>query len=138
MNMDGVTLADIEHELAYLNLKPGGVSNKNRTALYKTAIVVPYKDRLKNLQLFLRNIHPFLDKQNIFYAIYVVEPVEGVRFNKGVLMNVGFLKAFKDEQWDCVIFHDVDLLPENEKNLYMCDQRAPKAFAIAVSSFLYE
>ena len=37
-------------------------------------------------------------------------------------MNVGFLEALKLDGFDCFIFHDVDLLPENDKNLYLCDE----------------
>ena len=35
-------------------------------------------------------------------------------------MNIGFMEAMKLEQFDCVIFHDVDLLPQNDRNMYTC------------------
>lgn len=130
-------MSSIEQELSHLNLSLGGVPNKNKTNLYKTAIIVPYRDRLKNLQLFMRNIHPFLDKQNIYYGIYVIEPVDSLKFNRGSLINIGYREASKDEYWDCFIFHDVDLLPENQLNLYTCDEKVPKQLAVAMSSFRY-
>lgn len=137
MNIEGFSFGDIEKELKHLDLKKGGLSKKDKSTLTKIAIIVPYRDRLKNLELFLRNIHPFLNKQNVYYGIYIIEPVENLKFNKGILMNSGFLEASKDENWDCFIFHDVDLLPENEQNLYTCDNTNPKLLAVAISAYGY-
>ena len=44
-------------------------------------------------------------------------------FNRAKLLNVGFLEAMKDVAWDCVILHDVDLIPEDDRNLYLCGQQ---------------
>ena len=33
-----------------------------------------------------------------------------------------FREAEKDFPWSCVIFHDVDLLPQNETNTYRCSK----------------
>ena len=38
-----------------------------------------------------------------------------------MLRNIGYVEALKLEVFDCFVFHDVDLIPENDKNLYMCD-----------------
>ena len=46
---------------------------------------------------------------------------DGLLFNRGLLINVGFVEAMADkEDWDCIIFHDVDLLPEIPINAYEC------------------
>ena len=39
-----------------------------------------------------------------------------------MLFNIGFKMAMEmsDNYWDCFIFHDVDLLPEDDRNLYSC------------------
>ena len=37
-----------------------------------------------------------------------------------MLFNVGFREALKDAGWTCLAFHDVDQLPENDKNTYSC------------------
>ena len=37
-----------------------------------------------------------------------------------MLMNVGFTEALKVHEFDCVIFHDVDHLPEDTRNDYSC------------------
>lgn len=57
-------------------------------------------------------------------------------FNRAKLMNVGFREAMKKEDWDCLIFHDVDLIPEDDRNSYTCDSN-PKHAAIAMDKFGY-
>ncbi|TKS82402.1 Beta-1,4-galactosyltransferase 3 [Collichthys lucidus] len=53
------------------------------------------------------------------------------------LMNVGFREAMKEEDWDCLFFHDVDLIPEDDRNTYICDSN-PKHAAIAMDKFGYK
>ena len=89
-------------------LKNGGESApKSCKSRHRVALIVPYRDREINLLVFLRNIHPFLVKQQIHYGIYLIEPIANITFNRGLLMNIGFLEALKlsNDQWDCFIFH---------------------------------
>lgn len=58
------------------------------------------------------------------------------KFNRAKLLNVGYLEALKEENWDCFIFHDVDLVPENDFNIYMCD-RQPKHLVVGRNSTGY-
>ena len=37
-----------------------------------------------------------------------------------MLLNVGFVEALKLYNYDCFIFHDVDHIPENDRNYYGC------------------
>lgn len=39
------------------------------------AVVVPYRERDLHLRAFLSHIHPFLQKQQLNYTIYIVEQV---------------------------------------------------------------
>ena len=41
-------------------------------------------------------------------------------FNKAMLMNAGYSVAKQLRKFDCVIFHDVDLLPVDDRNFYTC------------------
>lgn len=141
MNIEGISFGEIESDLKSLRLQKGGIGNaknKNVEGIPKIAIIVPYRDRLRNLKLFLRNIHPFLSKQPIYYGIFIVEPLGNLTFNKGIAMNAGFVESLKvEQQWDCFIFHDVDLLPESELNIYGCDKNQPRLLAVAISAYGY-
>lgn len=52
-------------------------------------------------------------------------------------MNVGFLEVQKLDRYDCLVFQDADLLPESDKNLYMCDQHA-RHLASAINEMRYQ
>lgn len=54
-------------------------------------------------------------------------------FNRAKLLNVGYVEARKDREYDCYVFHDVDLLPLSIYNLYRCD-RHPKHLSAVVDS----
>lgn len=58
-------------------------------------------------------------------------------FNRAKLMNAGFREAMREDDWDCLFFHDVDLIPEDDRNSYTCDSN-PKHAAIAMDKFGYK
>ncbi|CAF3383009.1 unnamed protein product [Rotaria sp. Silwood1] len=75
----------------------------------------------KNLKTLLYNLLPFLQRQKIFhYKIFIIEQQTLGAFNKGRLYNIAFYHLMKTYKPTCVIFHDVDLIPENDQNLYSC------------------
>ena len=85
------------------------------------ALIVPFKDRKSQLSIFLPYMHHFLQRQQINYTILVVDQLSQSKFNRAKLLNIGFkqiLKMFPD--CSCFIFHDVDLIPITDENLYIC------------------
>ena len=52
-------------------------------------------------------------------------------------MNVGFREAMKADDFSCVIFHDVDLIPEDARNDYGCPS-SPRHMSTAVSRMNYK
>lgn len=109
---------------------------KDCKARSKVAIIIPYRDREDNLKVFLNNMHPILQRQQIDYGIYVIEQYGNYKFNRAKLMNVGFLEAMKQYDYECFIFHDVDLIPEDDRNLYTCPEM-PRHMSVAVDKFSY-
>ncbi|EPY82460.1 beta-1,4-galactosyltransferase 3-like protein [Camelus ferus] len=102
-----------------------------------TAVVVPYCGQGWQLQQLLFHLHPFLQRQQLHYAVYMVNQVNNSPFNWGKLCNVGFWEAMQEEDWDCVFFHDVNLLPEDDRNRYVCDV-FPAHVSVAIDKFNYK
>ncbi|XP_067122871.1 beta-1,4-N-acetylgalactosaminyltransferase bre-4-like [Centruroides vittatus] len=127
-----------ELETMFSNLKPGGrYWPEDCTALHKVAIIIPYRDRAKHLRIFLHNIHPILQRQLVDYGIYIIEEARKTKFNRAMLMNIGFVEALKQYNYQCFIFHDVDLIPEDDRNLYTCPQQ-PRHMSVAVDTMDYK
>ena len=91
------------------------------------AIIVPFRDlhveqkRSQHLKQFIPHMIHFLgklQKQNKLsdYHIYIIDQSDDQRkFNRGKLLNIGFDYAKKHNQnHDVFIFHDVDLLPQDD------------------------
>lgn len=101
-------------------------------ARQRVAIIVPCRNRDGHIPIFLKNIHPFLMRQQIEYQIYIIFQTDRFRFNRGALFNVGYNEAMKERNWDCVIFHDIDTIPTNDDNLYKCPVENPIHLAAEV------
>ena len=57
-------------------------------------------------------------------------------FNKASMMNIGFLEAMTFGLYDCVIFHDVDMMLEDDRHLYRCSD-AVRHMGANVNKFGY-
>lgn len=66
-------------------------------------IIVPYRDREEHLRQFIPHMRAYLPDAKIV----VVEQADEKPFNRGKLINVGFLEL----QPDFICAHDVDMLP---------------------------
>lgn len=86
---------------------------------FSTAIVVPYRNRAEQLNIFLTYMHNFLYRQNIHYRIFIIEQFDNKLFNRAKLLNIG-AKVALEFGFPCLILHDVDLLPLTRGNLYAC------------------
>nr|XP_027229655.1 beta-1,4-galactosyltransferase 2-like [Penaeus vannamei] len=126
---------------------------------WKIAIIVPFRDRQSQVGPFLYHMHKFLQRQQLNYTIYIVEQ-EGKKmlqksfvftsmelallvalvgtdlFNRARLLNVGYLQALTDGPFDCYAFHDIDMLPEDDRHLYHCSPQ-PRHLAVAASNQNY-
>ncbi|CAF1114939.1 unnamed protein product [Adineta steineri] len=130
--------ADVEQNLK--NVQTGGIYTPDDCiSRQKLAIIIPFRNRETQLKILLRHLHPFLQRQKRAYRIFVVEQFGNGTFNKGLIMNVAFNQASKSTTpiFDCFIFHDVDLIPENDFNVYECDKRGPRHLAPAVDELRY-
>ncbi|XGW05308.1 hypothetical protein V3C99_016016 [Haemonchus contortus] len=135
--MEEIPLKQLEGKFKYL--KPGGhYIPDGCKPLNRVAIIIPFRDRESHLHILLNNMHPFLIEQMLDYLIIVVEQVANQTFNRAKLLNVGYVEANKMYDWQCYIFHDVDLLPEDDRNLHVCPDENPRHMAVAVNKFNYK
>ena len=67
---------------------------------------------------------------------YIAFQNVGSQFNRAMLMNIGFVEALKIYDFQCFIFHDVDLIPENDNNIYNCPKQ-PRHMSVAVDKLNY-
>ncbi|KAM4710325.1 beta-1,4-galactosyltransferase 1-like isoform 2-T2 [Discoglossus pictus] len=117
------------------NVMIGGHSKPHDCkARQKIAIIIPFRNREPHLKTWLYYMHPFLQKQQGDYGIYVVEQSNRTTFNKAKLMNIGFTEASMDYDYGCFIFSDVDIIPMNQKNLYRCSAN-PRHLANSLDKF---
>ncbi|XP_010714514.2 beta-1,4-galactosyltransferase 2 [Meleagris gallopavo] len=101
----------------------------------KVAILIPFRHREHHLKYWLHYLHPILRRQKVAYGIYIINQYGEDTFNRAKLLNVGFLEALKDdEEYDCFIFSDVDLIPMDDRNLYRCYEQ-PRHFAVGMDKF---
>jgi len=117
----------------------GHYSPPNCTSKDKVAIIIPFRDREEHLRIFLFNLIPVLKRQQVEFNIFVVEQGGASKdepFNRAMLFNVGFVEANKRGTYDCFIFHDVDLIPENDYNMYNCPVQ-PRHMSVAVDKMKY-
>jgi hypothetical protein len=78
----------------------------------RLAIIVPYRDRTEHLAAFVRHVPMYFERdkldRQITHAIHIVEQTGRAPFNRGKLLNCGYVLA-RDADYFC--FHDVDYLP---------------------------
>lgn len=122
-----LTLSEVEKENK--DVSEGQFQPPDCIARQSVAVLIPHRNREKHLLYLLHHLHPFLQRQQLHYGIYIIQQAGDATFNRAKLLNVGYLEALKDYNWECFIFHDVDLVPENDHNLYMCDQQ-PKHLVV--------
>ncbi|ODN03192.1 Beta-1,4-N-acetylgalactosaminyltransferase bre-4 [Orchesella cincta] len=139
VRLQAPSLADIGRLNSDLDLgghyKPPTCRSKSRVA-----IIVPFRDREDHMRIFLHNLIPLLKRQQLEFNIFVIEQGGSSKnepFNRAMLFNVGFVEASKRYPWDCYIFHDVDLIPENDYNLYDCPVQ-PRHMSVAVDKMKYK
>ena len=52
-------------------------------------------------------------------------------------MNAGFLFVRENYDFDCFIFHDVDLLLETEEGLYKCSNKFPRHLSSSIGRSIH-
>ncbi|OWF45120.1 beta-1,4-N-acetylgalactosaminyltransferase bre-4-like [Mizuhopecten yessoensis] len=129
------SIAEMEMEFKYLETG-GYFSPTECRSDQRVAIVIPYRNRELHLRTLLYNLHAMLQRQQINYRIFVIEQAGNNTFNRGLLMNIGYTEAIKSDNYTCFVFHDVDLIPEDDRIYYGCGKN-PRHLSAAIDKFNY-
>lgn len=138
INMSEISMGEVEQSLMGDSgiMLGGHWKPQDCVPRWKVAILVPFRNRHEHLPVLFRHLIPALQRQRLHFAFYVIEQAGTHTFNRAMLFNVGFLEAMKDLDWDCVIFHDVDHILENDRNYYGCEDM-PRHFAVKLNKYSY-
>jgi len=83
----------------------------------KTIIIIPYRDRMSHLEYFLKISYPELNKKINNLEILIVEQNNGKKFNRGLMINIGY-QYYNNDKYD-YITQDVDVNPIVEESFDM-------------------
>ena len=100
-----VAMTDLER--AHPELLPGGRGVPSGcVARQRVAVVVPFRDRESHLRIFLNVLHPFLQRQQLDYTIFIVEQVRQ-------LLGCGVTMCDSDLPNSCVTFTNYFVIFKN-------------------------
>ncbi|CAD5215419.1 unnamed protein product [Bursaphelenchus xylophilus] len=130
-------LEEFEVERNHPGVLPGGIwKPRDCKARHKVAVIIPYRDRKSHLTRLLDFLIPIMQKQRLDFRFIVTEQYGDDLFNKGRIMNAAFQLAVKLKV-DCVIFHDVDMFPQDDRTPYDCPD-TPRHLGAFVSNLGYQ
>ncbi|KAG8454441.1 hypothetical protein GDO86_000894 [Hymenochirus boettgeri] len=103
-------------------------------ALQKVAIIIPFRKRESHLNYWLYYMHPVLQRQQLDYGVYIINQDGSNTFNRAKLLNIGYMEALKDYDYDCFVFSDVDIVAMDDRNIYRCFSQ-PRHISVALDKF---
>ncbi|KAL1023684.1 hypothetical protein UPYG_G00044540 [Umbra pygmaea] len=106
-------------------------------ALQKVAVIIPFRHREEHLRFWLHYLHPILQRQQLDYGVYVINQNGESSFNRAKLMNIGYVEALKEYDYDCFVFSDVDLIPMDDRNTYRCYSQ-PRHLSVSMDKFRFK
>ncbi|XP_068604325.1 beta-1,4-galactosyltransferase 1-like [Brachionichthys hirsutus] len=132
-----LTMEDVKRDIGTRLEEGGRYKTSECIARQKVAVVIPFRNRLEHLKQWLYYLHPILMRQQVDYGVYVINQDGDGIFNRAKLLNVGYVEALKEDDYDCFVFSDVDLVPLDDRNLYRCFD-SPRHLAVAMDKFSFQ
>jgi hypothetical protein len=85
--------------------------------LCSIAIIIPHQNNIEHLKKLLSNFEKesmINIRKNNRMDIYLIDQNNADKFNRGLLLNIGYLIAMKNFSYDRYIFHNIDYYPNEE------------------------
>ena len=103
---------------------------------HKLGVCVPYRNREAHLKEFVPKISKFLDDRGIDHTIYLGHQCDDKLFNRGLMKNIAAKFAF-DDGCDYIVWHDIDMIPEDDSCDYSYNPDYPQHLAVRISQSDY-
>jgi hypothetical protein len=91
--------------------------NDNTINPCSIAIIIPHQNNIEYLKKFLSYIQKksmIEIQKNNRMDIYVIDQNNADKFNRGLLLNIGYLIAMKHFSYDRYIFHNINYYPDEQ------------------------
>ena len=82
-------------------------------------------------------MHGYLNILYVTKMLLFLFQDEYSKFNRGMLRNIGFNEAKRDHKFTCFIFNDVDTIPEDDRNLYLCNKHKVRHYVTGLDRERY-
>ena len=103
----------------------------------KLGVCVPYRNREEHMNIFVPHISKFLEERGIEHTIYLAHQCDEKLFNRGLMKNIAAKHAF-DDGCDYIVWHDIDMVPEDESCDYSFPKDNPQHIAVRISQSDYQ
>jgi hypothetical protein len=104
---------------------------------HKLGVCVPYRNREEHMNKFVPHITKFLEKNGIEHTIYFAHQCDNKLFNRGLMKNIAAKHAFEDG-CDYIVWHDIDMVPEDDTCDYSFPNDNPQHIAVRISQSDYQ
>ena len=103
----------------------------------KLGVCVPYRNREAHMNEFVPHVTKFLEERGIEHTIYLAHQCDDKLFNRGLMKNIAAKHAF-DDGCDYIVWHDIDMVPEDESCDYSFPKDNPQHIAVRISQSDYQ
>jgi len=103
----------------------------------KLGVCVPYRNREEHLKEFVPIVSKFLESKDIDFKIYFAHQTDDKLFNRGAMKNIAAKHAFEDG-CDYIVWHDIDMVPEDDTCDYSFPNDNPQHIAVRISQSDYQ
>jgi len=103
----------------------------------KLGVCVPYRNREAHMNIFVPHVSKFLEERGIEHTIYLAHQCDDKLFNRGLMKNIAAKYAF-DDGCDYIVWHDIDMVPEDDSCDYSFPKDNPQHIAVRISQSDYQ
>ena len=103
----------------------------------KLGVCVPYRNREEHMNIFVPHVTRFLEERGIEHTIYLAHQCDDKLFNRGLMKNIAAKHAF-DDGCDYIVWHDIDMVPEDDSCDYSFPNDNPQHIAVRISQSDYQ